>query len=152
MTGITAILHTRNDELRIARAIVSLRSCDEVLVIDHGSTDDTCDVARRFGARVLTARTETFETRPYLADASHDWIFCMQPTESLSEGLEASLLGWKLATHAQTAFAVSILEEGLRMVETRLVTRANVAWDRWIPLTESRSSLLDGHLLRTTLP
>jgi len=151
MPRITAILHTRNDGPRIARTIVSLRSCDEVLVMDHGSTDETCAVARRFGARVLTVRTETFETRLFLADASHDWIFCMQPTESLSKGLEASLLEWKLITHA-TTFEVSILEERHRREETRLVTRAHIAWDGWRLLTESRPSFLDGHLLRITFP
>ena len=152
MPGITAILHTKNDALRIARAVESLRPCNEVLVIDHGSADETCAVARRFGARVITAPAEAFETRSFLADALHDWIFCMQPTESLSERLEASLLEWKLAPHPQTAFEVFILEERPPKQETRLVTRAHQAWDGWKPLTESRSTLLDGHLLRMALP
>jgi glycosyltransferase involved in cell wall biosynthesis len=152
MPSITAILHTKNDELRIARAVESLRPCDEVLVVDHGSSDETCAVARRFGARVITAPTEAFETRPFLADALSDWIFCMQPTESLSERLEASLLEWKLAAHSETAFEVFIFDETLLKQETRLVTRTHEDWDGWRPLAESRSSLLDGHLLRMSLP
>jgi glycosyltransferase involved in cell wall biosynthesis len=41
MAKLTALVHTHNDERRIGRAIESLRACDEILVIDHGSTDDT---------------------------------------------------------------------------------------------------------------
>jgi len=152
MTGITAILHTHNDALRIARAIESLRPCDEILVIDHGSSDETREVARRFGARVITTHTSSFETRAFLSQALHDWIFCMLPTESLSEGLEAALLEWKLAAPAYTSFDVSIVEEGSRVQETRLVNRTHIAWDGCEPRKELGAILLDGDLLRMSLP
>src|SRR5450755_81759 len=99
MPGITAILHTRNDELRIARAIESLRSCDDVLVIDYRSSDQTCSIARRFGARTLNASDEGVGTKPYLHEAQHDWVLCLHATESLSEALEASIFEWKLEEH-----------------------------------------------------
>ncbi len=153
MPGITAILHTHNDALRIARAVESLRPCDQVLVIDHGSSDETCSTARRFGAHVIETQNKVFDTRAYLSEALSDWIFCMHPTESLSEGLEAALLEWKLAAHrAQSTFEVSILEETPLGPETRLVNHTNMAWDGWKPLSESRSTLLDGYLLRMRLP
>ena len=41
MPKTTALLHTHNDALRLGRALDSLRPCDEVLVIDEGSEDDT---------------------------------------------------------------------------------------------------------------
>jgi glycosyltransferase involved in cell wall biosynthesis len=152
MTRITAILHTHNDALRIARAVESLRSCDEVLVIDHGSSDETRAMAQRFGARVLETQDKVFETQAFLPEAKHDWVFCLQPTESLSEGLEASLLEWKLATHpAPTAFAVPILGETPSITETRLVNRLNSAWKGWKPLLASKL-VLEGHLLRMVLP
>lgn len=76
MLGITAILHTQNDALRIARAIESLRPCDEVLVIDHESGDATREVARRLGARVLLARAGEMQNQLHLQEAQNDWIFC----------------------------------------------------------------------------
>jgi len=157
MPPITAILHTQNDALRIARAIESLRPCDEVLVIDHGSTDETREVAGRFGARVLQARSESFDTQQFLAEARYEWILCLHPTESVQEGLEASLLEWKLAAHpAQTVFGVSLLEETSTgwtppRVETRLVHRTNTQWNGWRPLPEA-AVLLDGSLSRMRLP
>jgi glycosyltransferase involved in cell wall biosynthesis len=158
MPAITAILHTQNDALRIARAVESLRSCDEVLVIDHGSSDETCAVARRFGAHVIASQTKLRDAQLFLIEARHDWILCLLPTESVSEGLEASLLEWKLASHAaQTAFGVSILEEtpqGWHCVppETRLVNRADTAWDGWKPPTEDSPIILNSHLLHLRLP
>ncbi len=158
MPGITAILHTHNDALRIARAVESLRPCDEVLVIDRASSDETCAMARRFGARAIKAQTESFATEIYLQEAEHDWIFCMHPTESVPEGLEASLLEWKLEEHpVLSTFGVAILEETVEgwdqlPAETRLVHRRHAHWDGWKPLTGTVHSTLEGHLTRLRLP
>jgi glycosyltransferase involved in cell wall biosynthesis len=37
MPQLTALIHTHNDELRLGRALESLRPCDELLIFDHGS-------------------------------------------------------------------------------------------------------------------
>ena len=55
MPPIAAILHTSNDARTLGRALESLRSCDELLVMDHGSSDDTRKIAREYGARVEPA-------------------------------------------------------------------------------------------------
>jgi glycosyltransferase involved in cell wall biosynthesis len=158
MPGITAILHTHNDARRIARAIESLRPCDEVLVVDHGSSDETCTVARRFGAHVIEARGEGSETRAYLPAAQNDWIYCLHPTEALSESLEASVLEWKLEEHPeQSAFGVTTIEEThegwiLRSAETRLAHRKRAHWQGWKPQAMGVPKLLEGHLMRLRLP
>ena len=160
MLALTAILHTHNDALRIARAVESLRPCDEVLVIDHASSDETCRVARAFGTRVIVASHDA--ARDYLQDARHDWIFCLSPTESISEGLEASLLEWKLwgesaETSAQTTFAVQIVEETetgwvTHLPEARLGHRLRVAWANGMPAAGGNAPALDGHVLRLRTP
>ena len=52
---ITATIITLNEERNIARAIESLRCCDEILIVDSGSTDRTVELAEKLGARVLEA-------------------------------------------------------------------------------------------------
>ena len=160
MLGLTAILHTHNDALRIARAVESLRPCDEVLVIDHASADETCWVARAFGARVILASEDA--ARNYLREALHDWILCLSPTESISEGLEASLLEWKLRgdpseISAETAFAVQILEETeagwvTHLPEARLGHRVRAAWTNGMPVAGEKTPVLVGHVLRLRTP
>ena len=51
---ITAIVHTYNARQHLARVLDSLQGVDELLVVDMESTDDTCDIARAHGARVIT--------------------------------------------------------------------------------------------------
>ena len=50
---ITATIITLNEERTIVRAIESLRCCDEILILDSGSTDRTVELATILGARVL---------------------------------------------------------------------------------------------------
>ena len=46
MPGITAAIITFNEEDRIAEVIASLACCDEILVVDSGSTDRTEEIAK----------------------------------------------------------------------------------------------------------
>ncbi|MFN2330391.1 MAG: glycosyltransferase, partial [Halomonas sp.] len=54
MTPITGIVITLNEEARIGDCIDSLKTvCDEVIVVDSLSQDDTAKVAKGKGASVL---------------------------------------------------------------------------------------------------
>ena len=50
---ITATIITLNEERQIARAIESLRCCDEIVIVDSGSADRTVELAEKLGARVI---------------------------------------------------------------------------------------------------
>lgn len=169
MPKVTAILHTHNDAQRIGRALDSLRAIDEVLVVDHGSTDDTIKVARDHGANVKKG-VPGVNPGVYAIDARHDWIFCLQPNESFSEALEAALFEWKdrekepsdqeekekEAPFVET-FSVSVREENgngweSRPAETRLVNRKQVNWTDALPPNHNGSVPLGGELLRFEHP
>src|SRR3974377_2433443 len=94
MPKITARLHTHNDALRLGRALDSLRPCDEVLIIDDNSEDETQRIAHENGVKFKTALPGV-APGAYAMDASHDWILCVLPNEALSDELEASLHEWK---------------------------------------------------------
>lgn len=93
---ISATIITFNEERNIARAIESLRCCDEILVVDSGSIDRTVDIAQKLGARVVECPWRGYAAQKNLAseEATNDWILSLDADESLSESLEAEI--WHL--------------------------------------------------------
>ncbi len=169
MAKITALVHTHNDAERIGRALESLRACDEVLVVDHASTDDTVKLARDHGA-VVKEGVPGVSPGVYAMDADHDWILCMLPTEAVSEGLEASLFEWKERREETSdqdekdkpeseacSVAFQVREEtgaGWRELgtHTRLVNRKGINWTGHFPPDDANAEILPGHLLRFHKP
>src|SRR5579863_9693449 len=160
MPPITALLHTRNDALRLGRALETLLPCAEVLIVDHHSTDATRRIAHAYGARVVAAESQD-KLHRYLDLASHDWIFCMEPAESINENLQTSLFEWSAlpsqgvtnSSGSVLAFSVFVREQiGEHWVEvpapeTRIVPRS---WPRWhgrLPPPEPSAVALEGRLL-----
>jgi glycosyltransferase involved in cell wall biosynthesis len=90
---ITAAIITLNEERKIARAIESLRCCDEIIVLDSGSVDRTVELATNLGARVLEHPWKGYaEQKNWAAEqASHDWILSLDADEALSEALEGEI-------------------------------------------------------------
>jgi hypothetical protein len=160
MPGITALLHTANDALRLGRALETLRPCDEILIVDHGSRDDTLRIAREYGARILALAPGGSPTH-YLQFAQQDWILCLEARESLTEALEASLFEWKSKPPPQrngAAFSVLIREEtpggwiSLSSPQTRLIPRDWTRWNGHLPADHPSALALEGELLRFRRP
>jgi glycosyltransferase involved in cell wall biosynthesis len=93
---ITATIITLNEERNVARAIESLRCCDEILIVDSGSTDRTVELAEKLGVRVIEASWLGYAAQKnWAADhATTEWILSLDADEALSEALEAEI--WSL--------------------------------------------------------
>ena len=157
MPRISALLHTHNDALRLGRSLDFLRPCDEVLVIDDCSEDDTARVAQQHGATLKHAISGvTFGA--HALDATHDWVLCLRPDEALSDELEASLFEWKSEnSDGVVCYKISIREEsenGWRecQPEVRLVNRRLMNWVGEMPSNEKCEMMLSGALLRFQQP
>ena len=90
---ISATIITLNEERKIVRAIESLRCCDEILVVDSGSTDRTVELAARLGARVVETPWHGYARQKNFAaeQAENDWILSLDADEALSEALEGEI-------------------------------------------------------------
>src|SRR5438270_9743498 len=97
---ISALIHTLNEDAALARSLETLHSVDEIVVVDHGSDDATIRVAREHGAKLIKA-VPGVDRGAYAVDCSHDWLFCLLPSETVSELLEASLFEWQHEEHAE---------------------------------------------------
>ena len=96
---ITATIITLNEERNIARAIESLRCCDQIVVLDSGSVDRTAELAAKLGARVVEHTWHGYANQKNCAaeQAEHDWILSLDADEALSEALEGEI--WNLKKH-----------------------------------------------------
>ena len=157
MPKITALIHTSNDGLRLGRNLDSLRACDQIIVIDHGSTDNTEKIARDHGAEFKKG-IPGVDRGTYAVDADHDWVLCLCANESLSEPLEASLFEWKQKEDVEkSGFNLRVREETesgwqAREPETRLVNRRRLNWTTELPPTTSSHELVAGDILRFKHP
>jgi glycosyltransferase involved in cell wall biosynthesis len=110
MPAITAILITYNEESDLPEALESLRGvADEVVVVDSGSADRTCDIARAFGGRAVSRPFTNFgEQKNFAAEqATHDWLLSVDADERLSGELRKTIATWKQSEPEYEAYQVN---------------------------------------------
>lgn len=94
MTHITACIITLNEEKNIEACITSvIDAVDEVVVLDSGSTDNTCAIASQLGAKVFTQTYlgDGFQKNKAASYASHDWVLSLDADERASSELQTFL-------------------------------------------------------------
>jgi glycosyltransferase involved in cell wall biosynthesis len=91
---LSIVIITLNEEANIGRTLKSVAPLvadgnGEIIVVDSGSTDRTCDMAREFGARVYIEEWKGFAAQKNSAidKASGDWILSLDADEEVSEEL-----------------------------------------------------------------
>jgi glycosyltransferase involved in cell wall biosynthesis len=106
MPSISATIIAHNEAKQIARTIRSLSCADEVIVIDSGSADETVEVAKGCGARVVLHDWPGFAAQKNYAvvQARHDWILSLDADEELDEAAQQALLQWKATEPAAAGY------------------------------------------------
>ncbi len=95
----------RNEADRLERALRSLQFCDEIVVLDSGSTDGSAEIAERLGARVV--RTDwpghTEQRRRLIAACAGYWVLTIDADEWVPEPLANEITTLLRATDATSA-------------------------------------------------
>lgn len=86
MPRLSAIVITKNEAAKIGACLDSLAFCDERIVVDSGSSDDTVALAQAKGARVETHAWQGFGAQKNfaLSLASGDWVLSLDADERVS--------------------------------------------------------------------
>jgi glycosyltransferase involved in cell wall biosynthesis len=97
-----------NEEANIGRALKSLAICDEVVVVDSGSRDRTCEIARSLGARVVESEWRGYARQKNFAsaEAANDWILSIDADEELSPALQSEVAGLKNSAPAYEGYSM----------------------------------------------
>lgn len=122
-TRVSACIIAFNEAAGIRRTLESVAWCDEVVVVDSGSTDGTTALCGEFGARVLHRDWTGFVDQKNFAQdaASHPWVFSLDADEVCTP---------ELATEAR-----AVLGDGKAAPAYR-VPRRVFFMGRWIRYTD----------------
>jgi glycosyltransferase involved in cell wall biosynthesis len=90
---VSAVVITLNEAGNIQKCLESLDFCAELLVVDSGSSDDTVNIARRLGAKVIHQDWLGFGRQKQfsVSQAAHDWVLCLDADEWISNELADSI-------------------------------------------------------------
>ena len=90
---ISLVVITKNEASCLAKCLQSADFVSEIVVVDSGSTDDTVQIAERFGAKVFHQDWLGFGPQKQFAVncAKYDWVLCLDADEYLSPKLRESL-------------------------------------------------------------
>lgn len=127
MPTLSIILITKNEASCLAECLGSVRAiADEIVVVDTGSTDATCEIAAEFGAQVSSFTwTGDFAAarNASIARANGDWLLHLDADEALDP-----------ENAARVRAAVDADGHGADAVEVTLANYSNDAraW-RWVP-------------------
>lgn len=92
LTPVSACVIACQEEDRIEDCLRSLAFCQQIVVVDSGSTDRTRELARAHGAEVVV--NEPFpghrEQKQWAVEhAAHDWVLCLDADERVTPELRA---------------------------------------------------------------
>lgn len=93
-TPLSACIIAFNEERRIGECLASLAFCDEIVVVDSGSSDRTRVLCEAAGARVLQREFDGFRSQKQFAvdQATHRHVLCLDADERVSDELRAAIL------------------------------------------------------------
>lgn len=84
---------TRNEAVNLPRTLRSVAFADEIIVLDSGSTDETLQIARDFGATVIAEAWKGFaaQKNSAIAKCRGAWVLSLDADEELSAELQQQL-------------------------------------------------------------
>lgn len=122
---LTVAVVVRDEATLLEDCLTSVRgACDELVVVDHGSKDDSAGVAGAHGARVIASSAPSHELarNDYLDAATMPWVFVLDADERLASPaqLRAVVEGAPPHVHGFALERFDYTGEG-RWASTRLV-------------------------------
>jgi len=163
MTMLAGVILTYNEAVHVAACIETLRFCDEIVVFDSFSTDDTAALATEAGARVLQHQFDDYASQrnaalEALQDVT-DWVLFVDADERVTPELAAEVrrvieqpgyAAWQIPRHN---YIFGKLTQGAGWYpdyQTRLLRVGKAQYDPERPVHET--AVLDGKLGSTEHP
>lgn len=87
--SVSAVIITYNEEHILPKALSKLWWCDEIIIIDSGSSDQTLSICEQYNCNVFIRPFNGFgEQKKYgVSKAKNNWILCIDADEIVSDEL-----------------------------------------------------------------
>jgi len=124
--SISAVLIAFNEERRLADCLDKLGWVDEIVVVDSGSSDATCDIARRYTDRVFDMPWRGFGPQKQAAVelASHDWVLVVDCDEQVTP---------ELADEIGELLRQPVLKAGYAVPRRTFIGTREIRYSGWYP-------------------
>ena len=107
---ISVLVLTKNEQKDLPACLESVSWCDDVIVYDSYSTDDTAAVAERFGARVVKRVFDNWASHQNWGLSNlpfrNEWVFYIDADERMTPELAASIQKAAAAPGDHVAFRI----------------------------------------------
>jgi glycosyltransferase involved in cell wall biosynthesis len=90
---LSAVVTTLDNAATLEACLASLAFCDEIVLLDSGSSDATREIAQHFGARVFVEPFKGYgpQKQSAIDKAAHDWVLLLDADEALADGARARI-------------------------------------------------------------
>ena len=121
---VSIVINTFNEEKSLERLLKSLNWADEVIVCDMHSDDDTVEIAKKMGAKVIYHKRLEFvePARNFaISKASNKWVLLLDPDEELPESLKDRFVD---------------IASKMKQIDYVRVPRKNLIFGRWMKASQ----------------
>jgi glycosyltransferase involved in cell wall biosynthesis len=99
---ISVLIRTLNEQINLPHCLESLSWCDDIVVLDSGSTDQTVQIAEQAGCRVIERRFADESAQLNWANTQiqykYPWVYCSDADEVLPSDLVGEMKSIALDT------------------------------------------------------
>ncbi len=169
---ISAFIITKNEERCIGDAIDSISNiASEIIIVDSGSEDSTCEIAQQKGAKVISNEWLGYGPQKRFAEeqCKYDWLLNLDADEVMSPNLQDEIVELFFNTYpslsmyrikVKTVYAFHrkprLLAEYNNVIRlyNRTINRFpdHPTWDAIIPNSEDQVGQLNGDCLHHSSP
>jgi len=100
---ISCVIITFNEEENLYRSLESVSWCDEIIIVDSGSTDKTLDICKEFSCKIYHNEFNGYgeQKRFAVSKASNDWVLNIDADEIVTGELKNEIENINLSDNSE---------------------------------------------------
>jgi glycosyltransferase involved in cell wall biosynthesis len=105
---VSAVIITYNEERLIRETLSKLHWCNEIVIVDSFSTDNTVEICKQAGCRIFSRHFDGYGSQKQFAvsKATNDWILCIDADEVLTDELVLEISSLTETDTGYAAFSI----------------------------------------------